>query len=232
MRLGSETVTTVDVRIIAATNKDLQKEVDSKNFRDDLFFRLKAVTLFIPPLRRRREDIPLLANYFIENYAKANNIPIPSISQEAMDLLFEYNWPGNIRELKNTVETAIALNRNGILDDITFSHLKTDWERIEGRNLPVSLKRSPEDLDREMIYRALFEIKKDLVELKQMMHSSKEILQDSGLIKVDEVVPMDTLEREAIKNAINFAKGNKRQAAKLLKISERTLYRKIKEYDL
>ncbi len=232
MRLGSETVTRVDVRIIAATNKDLQKEVDSKNFRDDLFFRLKAVTLFIPPLRKRREDIPELVDYFVENYAKSNNIPVPSISQEAIDILYEYNWPGNIRELKNSVETAIALNRNGILDSASFSHLKNIWDRSENRNLPISLKKSPEEMDREMIYRALFEIKKDLVELKQMMHSSKEILQDSGIIRVDEVVPMDVLEKEAIKNAINFAKGNKRQAAKMLKISERTLYRKIKEYEL
>ncbi len=232
MRLGSETVTKVDLRIIAATNKDLQKEVDSKNFREDLFFRLKAVTLFIPPLRRRREDIPELVNYFIENYSRSYNIPIPQISNEAMETLVEYNWPGNIRELKNTVETAIALNRNGMLNGGTFNHLKNDWERIDNRNLPVYLKKSSEELDREVIYRALFEIKKDLVELKQMMHSNKEILQDSNLIKVDEVVPMDMLEREAIKNAINFAKGNKRQAAKLLKISERTLYRKIKEYEL
>jgi transcriptional regulator with PAS, ATPase and Fis domain len=232
MRIGSETVTKVDVRILAATNKDLQKEVDVKRFREDLFFRLKAVTLYIPPLRKRREDIPELIKNFIENYSANNNIPIPVITDEAVEFLIDYNWPGNIRELKNTIETAIALNRTGTLDIDSFPQLKKELSEREYRNLPVSLKKSAEDLDREMIYRALIEIKKDLLDVKQMLHNNKEIYQDSNSIKVDEVISIDKLEKDAIKNALAYAKGNKRKAAKLLKISERTLYRKLLEYEL
>jgi transcriptional regulator with PAS, ATPase and Fis domain len=232
MRIGSETVTKVDVRIIAATNKDLQKEVDAKRFRDDLYFRLKAVTLYIPPLRKRKEDIPELIFNFIENFSRTNNIPLPTITNEAINYLISYNWPGNIRELKNTIETAIALNRSGILEADSFINIKKELADQEIRNLPVSLKKSPEELDREMIYRALFEIKKDLVELKQMIYNNKEIYQDSNSIKIDEVISLDMLEKEAIKNALVYSKGSKRKAAKLLKISERTLYRKLHEYDL
>ncbi|MGE5409485.1 MAG: sigma-54 interaction domain-containing protein, partial [Clostridiales bacterium] len=123
MRIGSETVTKVDVRIIAATNKDLQKEVDAKRFREDLYFRLKAVTLYVPPLRKRKEDISGLTDSFIDNYAKANDIPTPRITNEAREILVNYSWPGNIRELKNTIETAIALNRTGILDVESFYFL-------------------------------------------------------------------------------------------------------------
>ncbi len=232
MRIGSETVTKVDVRILAATNKDLQKEVDAKRFREDLFFRLKAVTLYIPPLRKRREDIPELIKNFMENYSANNNIPLPVITNEAVEFLIDYNWPGNIRELKNTIETAIALNRTGTIDIDSFPQLKKESDGSEYRNLPVSLKKSAEDLDREMIYRALIEIKKDLLDVKQMLHNNREIYQDSNSIKVDEVISIDKLEKDAIKNALAFAKGNKRKAAKLLKISERTLYRKLQEYEL
>ncbi|MCX6149178.1 MAG: sigma-54 dependent transcriptional regulator [Ignavibacteriales bacterium] len=232
MRLGSETVTKVDVRIIAATNKDLQKEVDSRRFREDLYFRLKAVTLNIPPLRKRKEDIPELVFNFIESYSKNNNIPLPTITNEALDFLTSYNWPGNIRELKNSVETAIALNRTSTLDVDSFLHIKQDIADQQVRNLPIPLNKSSEDLDREMIYRALFEIKKDLVELKQILHHNKEIYQDSNSVRIDEVVSLDVLQKEAIKNTLLYTKGNKRKAANLLKISERTLYRKIQEYDL
>lgn len=107
--LGSETSKTVDVRIIAATNKDLQTEVDAKKFRKDLYFRLKAVTLFIPPLRERKEDISLLVNHFLNSYSNQNRVEVPKINNEALNLLNEYDWPGNIRELKNVLETAIAL---------------------------------------------------------------------------------------------------------------------------
>ncbi|MGE5400033.1 MAG: sigma-54 interaction domain-containing protein [Ignavibacteriales bacterium] len=235
MRVGGETVTKVDVRILAATNKDLQKEVDAKRFREDLYFRLKAVTLFIPPLRKRKEDISDLVFHFIEVYSKTNNIPLPRITNEALEMLVNYPWTGNVRELKNTVESAIALNRSGILDVQSFYFLiKTAAGEKENRNLPVFLHRSPEDVDREMIYRALIEIKKDLVELKQVVYKNYQEIHEKNNndITVDEVVPIDIIEKEAIRNALNYSKGNKKHAAKLLRISERTLYRKMQEYDL
>lgn len=233
MRIGAETVTKVDVRIIAATNKDLQDEVNRRRFREDLFFRIKAVSLNIPPLRKRKGDIPLLVNHFLENYTTLNKIASPKITDEAMDLLMEYNWPGNVRELKNAVETAVALNRNGIIDDDSFSDLMiNEDENISSRNLPVFLRKTPEDADREILYRALFEIKKDLIELKDLVVQTGR----ESIVKGEEpkknLFSLDIIERDTIKSALDKTRGNKRKASKLLNISERTLYRKIKQYDL
>ncbi len=233
MRLGAETVTSVDVRIIAATNKDLQREVEAGRFREDLYFRLKAVTLNIPPLRKRRADIKDLLNHFINNYSLSNRRKPPVISEDALAVLENYNWPGNIRELKNTIETAVALNKSGVLDSSTFSSLYSEPEvDTSRRNLPIYMKRSPEEVDRELMYRALFEIKKDLIELKDLIYNRQNEVYNDYQREPKEVIPLDELEREAIKNALDLTRGNKRNAAKLLKISERTLYRKIKEYDL
>lgn len=234
MRIGSETVTSVDVRIIAATNKDLQKEVDARRFREDLYFRLKAVTLYIPPLRKRKEDINGLIDFFLNNFAQSNKISAPQITNEAREILVNHSWPGNIRELKNTIETAIALNRSGVLDSDSFYFLlQHESMPRDNRNLPVFLHRSPEEADREIIYRALIEIKKDIMELKQLLvQNQKEVYNENNQVNVHEVVPFDLVEKDAIKNALNYSKGNKKQAARLLGISERTLYRKMQEYDI
>jgi transcriptional regulator with PAS, ATPase and Fis domain len=234
MRIGGETVTKVDVRIIAATNKDLQKEVDSKRFRNDLFFRLKAVTLNIPPLRARKSDIIELVNNFVSLYSATSKIPIPKITSDAMELLINYNWPGNIRELKNVIESAIALNRNGILDIDSFTPLLSFAVKEDSlRNLPIHINRTAEDLDREMIYRALIDIKKDLIDLKQIaLRNEPDVKVYNTAITEDEPLSLEELEKRAISNALTTTKHNKRKAAKLLNISERTLYRKIKDYGL
>ena len=232
--LGSETTKKVDVRIIAATNKDLQIEVDSKRFRHDLFFRLKAVSLYIPPLRERRIDINSLIEYFLNNYAEQNNIATPKITHDALDILNKYYWPGNIRELKNVIETAAALNTTGELEVDLLSNLLTPPKiEDERRNLPIALHKTNEALDREIILGALIEIKKDLNELKNFAYNSNVANQRNDDVYVaNEIVPINILEKNAIINAIKFAKGNKRKAAKLLGLSERTLYRKIKEYQI
>lgn len=234
MRIGGETVTKVDVRIIAATNKDLQREVDAKRFRKDLYFRLKAVTIYIPPLRQRKEDIPELINYFITEYAEHNKMELPFITREAMDLLINYSWPGNIRELKNTIETAAVLSKESIIDVETLRQLLTPNEfDFEQRQLPVALNKSPETIDREMIFGALIEIKKDLMDLKKL---AEKYGGNTNNIPVSEndggVKSLKQLEREAILNALNKTKWNKKKAASMLEISERTLFRKIKEYGL
>ena len=233
MRLGAETVTKVSVRIIAATNKYLQTEVAAKRFREDLYFRLKAVTLNLPPLRSRKADIEILANNFLRNYTEVNKTGVFIIDKDAFHLLKEYHWPGNIRELKNVVETAAALSRSSILDASAFESIITfNLPEEENRNLPIYLKKTAEEVDRELLYRALFEIKKDLVELKDLLYNSRREVFSNGFPSPEQVVPLNELAKEAIKNAIYAAKGNKRAAAKLLQISERTLYRKIKEYGL
>ncbi|NWF90958.1 MAG: sigma-54-dependent Fis family transcriptional regulator [Ignavibacteriaceae bacterium] len=234
MKIGAETVTNVDVRIIAATNKDLQSEVDAGKFREDLYFRLKAVTLYIPPLRKRKSDIEELAYYFITKYSEANKILPPRITDEALEFLKEYSWPGNIRELKNTLESAIALTGNNVLDVDQFANLiHMSAKQTENRNLPVYLKKTPEEVDREIIYRALFEIKKDIIELKDLVLQKNLEVKKSSLNELKkEIIPVDQLEKDAIKNALDLTRGNKREAARKLQISERTLYRKIKEYNI
>lgn len=234
MSIGSETVTNVDVRIIAASHKDLQKEVDGRRFRHDLYFRLKAVTLIIPPLRARREDISLLAENFAFKYARNNNIEVPDFTRESIECLYEYAWPGNIRELKNVIETAIALNKGTIINvDDLMPLMSNSPQTEESRNLPVHLNKPSDALDREMIYRALIEIKKDIMDLKNFaIDQSNNSNNHPNHIVPNEVIPLDFLEQDAIKNALNYTKGNKRRAAQLLNISERTLYRKLKEYNI
>jgi transcriptional regulator with GAF, ATPase, and Fis domain len=229
--LGSERTKKVDVRIIAATNKDLQLEVDAKRFRNDLYFRLKAVTLYIPPLRERKDDINLLIDHFLTNYSEQNNTTQPKISKDAYEYLTNYQWPGNVRELKNVIETAAALNTDGLLSISSFSNLLSFREvSDEKRNLPMTLHKTAEALDREMILGALIEIKKDLNELKKFAYNSKP--QNDVVTDIQDIVPIDILEKEAIIKALRFTKGSKRRAAKMLGLSERTLYRKINEYQI
>ena len=233
MKLGAETVVRVDVRIIAATNKDLQKEVDTRRFREDLFFRLKAVSLNIPPLRKRKNDIEDLAKHFAKNYCDNNKVVCPDFTNGAIEILKNYSWPGNIRELKNTIETAIALNRGKTLSEEMFSDLVSDYvDYDEQRQLPVFLRKSPEDADRELMYRALFEIKKDIMELKDLITHRFNVEDFNRSGNGDDVLSIRDLEKDAIVKALDKTKGSKRKAARLLNISERTLYRKLKEYDI
>ena len=123
-RLGGTRTLSVDVRIIAATNKDLMAEVESENFRDDLFYRLNVITLELPPLRSRREDIPLLVDHFLKKIQKKNKKPVRGISRQALEALEAYHWPGNIRELENAIEQAVVL---------------TQSDSIEQTDLPTSI---------------------------------------------------------------------------------------------
>jgi two-component system response regulator HydG len=119
-RVGSTETIAVDVRLIAATNKALAAAVEADEFREDLFYRLKVMTLELPPLRERREDVPLLANHFMTKYSEKNRKPIRGIAREAVDALKRYGWPGNVRELENVIERAVVLTETG---DIELAHL-------------------------------------------------------------------------------------------------------------
>jgi transcriptional regulator with PAS, ATPase and Fis domain len=110
-RVGGNEVLKVDFRIICATNKDLERAIKEGSFREDLYYRLNVFTVFVPPLRERKSDIPLLCNYFVQKYARAMAKPIASISPEAMDVLVRYQWPGNVRELENAIERAMVVGR-------------------------------------------------------------------------------------------------------------------------
>ena len=116
-RVGGEDVVKVNVRFIAATNKDLVQEIEAGRFREDLFYRLNVVTLSVPPLKERREDIPLLSQYFLENFAKKNNKVFKGFTPQAMDRFLKYDWPGNVRELMNVIERGVVLARSEYLDE-------------------------------------------------------------------------------------------------------------------
>jgi len=125
IRVGGEAPIKIDVRVIAATNKDLVQEIEHGNFREDLYYRLNVVTLKVPPLRERREDIPLLAQHFLSTFAEKNRKQLKGFTPQAMDRFLKYAWPGNVRELMNAVERAVVLSRS---------------EYLDAEDLPVSLK--------------------------------------------------------------------------------------------
>lgn len=152
-RVGSSQVIKVDVRIIAATNKDLWKEVKEGNFREDLLYRLQVVPISLPPLRERKEDIPLLAEYIMEKFYKKMKKPKKTISRQAMDKLCQYNWPGNVRELENTIERAIILSDRKTIepDDLFLSNLYRNHQKEPD---PLDVKTLSE-MEKEHIIRAL-----------------------------------------------------------------------------
>lgn len=231
MRIGAETLTKVDVRFLAATNKDLQNEVDAKRFREDLFFRLKAVTIHIPPLRKRKIDIFELVHFFADKFAEENKTAKPVFSDEALDYLHDYQWPGNVRELKNAVETSIALTKNARITKEIFEQIIPTPKLESSMNFPVVTRKSSEEVEREFIYRALFELKKDILDIKEiLLQKEKENLEIKE--EPDAVQSFDEASKKAVILALEKTKGNKRIASEILGISERTLYRKIKEYHL
>lgn len=161
----------VDVRIIAATNKNLEKEISKDNFRKDLYYRLKTITLTAPPIRRHPEDIPLLVKKFAIDFANRNMIAFKGFSPEAMDLMKNYSWPGNIRELKNFVESLIVLEKGNV---ISSHHVRKqlgldDRENNYSPNLPVKISKSVDEAERELMLKQLFLLRKDVNEIKEAL---------------------------------------------------------------
>ena len=240
LRVGSSVPRRVNVRVIAATNKDLAVEVRNNRFRSDLYFRLRSVNIVIPPLRNRADDIPVLFNAFTEEFSVKNSVKFGGISDEGMQLLLSYHWPGNVRELRNVVESMLVLESGKFLNaDDVRKYLKEYHSPVqETRNLPAVTGRSVEQAERELILRALLEIKADIVELKNALHRQSETLSDTNrrhdpmAIQEDSSVSLTEMEHKLIAEALHRFNGNRRAAARALNISERTLYRKIKEYNL
>jgi transcriptional regulator with PAS, ATPase and Fis domain len=148
-RVGGEETLEVDVRIISATNKDLKAEIESGTFREDLYYRLNVVNIHVPPLRERKEDIPLLAAAFVKEFAEENEKPVEGIDAKARALLYNYSWPGNVRELRNCMESAVVMSKSAVItpDDLPPS-IATDSESDYVR---VQLGTTLEDAERELI---------------------------------------------------------------------------------
>jgi DNA-binding NtrC family response regulator len=241
LRVGSSTARHVNVRVIAATNKDLDAEVRQGRFRSDLFFRLRSVNIVIPPLRERPEDIPLLFSYFASAVAAKNGIEFRGITDAGMQVLAAHRWPGNVRELRNVTESMLVLEQGKELDapDVR-RYLKSEPGVINERNLPVHLSKSVEQAERELILRALLDIKGNLLELKSLMEEQRQSFDPTrtkgevnvGQSRGDGDMSLEEMEQRMITEALERSNGNRRLAARSLHISERTLYRKIKELGL
>ena len=156
-RLGGTRTVKVDVRLVAATNRDLRAALEEGTFREDLYYRLNVVAIDIPPLRDRKEDIPELANFFLERFAKDSGKPITGIAPEAMKLLMDYHWPGNVRELQNIIERACALAAGPDSKVATFSWIAAQPGGATGeRFLPdgMTLDQWEDEMIREALKRA------------------------------------------------------------------------------
>ena len=267
-RVGSTASLTTDARIIAATNRDLELDVRSGTFRSDLYYRLRAVMLRIPPLRNRREDIPFLIETMLEEFVRRHHITgpdgrpqMPQIKADATELLINHEWRGNIRELRNTLEQLVVLvcsptraeDRAVItrrdVERALSAELASLWDgdRSYQRPLPAAPQGLPkEQTERELIYRALLELRSEIGDIKQLLTHERPtapIINPLALPpssysastngKADSGIrPLDELETEALQNALSYYHGNRRHAAQALGISERTLYRKMKEKGL
>ena len=253
IRVGGNQPIRVDIRIISATNKSLRDAVQRGEFREDLYFRLKVIGIEMPPLRERREDVPILANAFIQEYCMKNEVSFPGISDEAMEYLQEYSWPGNVRELLHVIESMIArMPESEIRAEDLDPYLEDPI--VLNRNLPVPLHKTPDQSERELIFRMLFEIgasleklREDISELKQPMTGQTPAVREAPVYSpnyvhimeedADEVVdaeirPMREVEKELIRKALQRTGGNRKQAAEMLEIPERTFYRKLDKYGL
>ena len=281
IRVGSSKVTKTNVRVVAATNVNLEKAITEGRFREDLFYRLNSVPIIIPPLRDRNEDVILLFKKFAKDCAEKYRMPTINLDEKAKDLLLKFRWPGNIRQLKNIAEQISVLEAQR---DITIEILTKYLPFHIGDNLPALIDKKASSVseesfanERDLLYKVLFEMKKEMSDLKKVVHEMLDrggvtISDDNGALIdklyadfapsnhetstitypaghtgtslhkgvtiqdaeefVEESLSLGDKELEMIKKALEKYNGKRKLAAVDLGISERTLYRKIKEYDL
>ena len=276
IKVGSSNVQKTNVRIVAATNLNMEDAISKGKFREDLYYRLSTVEIKIPPLRQRKSDIILLFRKFASDFAKKYNMPTVRLDDDAQRIMQNYRWNGNIRQLKNITEQLSVLEQErGISGAMISSYLPNPKN-----NLPALVSKSEGQSDfsseREILYKILFDMKKDLNELKKLTNNLKKTppsnpseideienfvtqnfndhkkrsnlesnfleaekinIKDDKYSFAEEVVEEETLslqdkELELIIKALERNNGRRKAAAKELGISERTLYRKIKQYDL
>ncbi len=263
MRVGGVQPISVDVRVIAATNQPLRELVDGGKFRADLFYRLNVLRIYLPPLRERPDDIPLLVRRFIQDYSQRHERPFHGISADAMQMLVAYEWPGNVRELRNLIESMVVLSPGHEIEPNDLP--RQIREGGAARFLPVHVgpivrgQDGASGRELEFIVRSLIELKLQVEELRRRIDEDRPVISDGWIGEVHPAAPlvvsppvpaieprgqtpppnvvtiapgtkMADIERSAIEAALKETRGNRRRAADMLGIGERTLYRKIKEY--
>jgi DNA-binding NtrC family response regulator len=277
IRVGSSKVQKTNVRVIAATNKDLLQLVQQNKFREDLYYRLSTVPIRVPALTSRKEDIVLLFRKFASDFADKYRTQSVQLDEEAKQLLLNYPWPGNIRELKNIADQVSVLSSDRL---ISAKELSRYLQPYSGNRLPAVIHQSPSadfNNEREILYKLFFDMKKDVTELKRILldiiKNPETIERNSALIQdlkdfhdvqetlaspvnynfqqaqpaiqsvmiddqiqeheeVEESLNIMDNEKELIIKALKKHKSKRKDAALDLGISERTLYRKLKEYDI
>lgn len=274
IKVGSSKMIKTNVRVIAATNLNLSEAIDEGKFREDLYYRLNTVPIIITPLRERPDDINLLFRKFARDFAEKYRMPPIVLDDHAKTILTNYRWPGNVRQLKNITEQISIIEKER---DITAEILRNYLPADSSKNLPALFSKTEESSfsnEREILYKVLFDMKRDMTELKKLVldimenkeapitgdqarifrnlydsdsggyvskepvskhihieSAEKENIQDTEEF-VEESLSLEDKEIEMIKKALDKNKGKRKYAAQELGISERTLYRKIKEYDI
>jgi DNA-binding NtrC family response regulator len=251
-RVGGVQPIKVDVKVVAATNRPLRDGVALGEFRDDLYYRLNVLNIYLAPLRERREDIPLLVRRFIREFGKAHDRTFRGITPEAMQRLVTAPWPGNVRQLRNLIESMVVLAPGA---EIRAADIPADILEGPGSLLPVRVMNRDRDQpghELEFILRSLVELKLQVEELRRRLDDRSQrvqVIELSDQATVTDLLPegdsdgdrpvvyrpgmtMAEVEKAAIEGALREYRGNRRKAAEVLGIGERTLYRKIKAYRL
>jgi transcriptional regulator with PAS, ATPase and Fis domain len=279
IKVGSSKVLKTDVRVVAATNVHIQQAIEKNKFREDLYYRLNTVPIMVPPLRERQQDIFLLMRKFAADFAAKYRMPVIKLSPDAEQILINYYWQGNVRQLKNITEQISVIERNREIDGETLKKYLPDVAGSKS-NFPMVLKGEQSGSDfseRDLLYKVLFDMKRDLSELKKLVvdiiqHEGSlpetftgdnerylqqiysevnhpmgnetsiiQTIQKPGVqpmvqqpinLPVEESLSLEDREIELINKALDKSKGKRKNAAKELGISERTLYRKINEYNI
>ena len=263
-RVGGTTPIKVNVRVVTATNQPLRQLVEEGRFRSDLYYRLNVLSIYLPPLRERRADIPLLVRRFVRQFSAQHDRPFHGISADAMQIMVDYDWPGNVRQLKNLIESMVVLAPGR---EITASDIPAEVSDTSSL-LPVRIP-TPRDgstagmggvsgRELEFIVHSLVELRLQLDELRQRVSelsigaggdgARRPELGEKSAVQIGAIEPvagpppniltvtpgmtMAEIERGAIEAALRETDGNRRRAAELLGIGERTLYRKLREYDI
>ena len=280
IRVGSSKVIKTNVRVVAATNENMSRAIQSGKFREDLLYRLSTVPISLPPLRQRKQDINLIFRKFASDFADKYRMPSIRLTEDAVQILENYNWPGNIRQLKNLVEQISVIENKREIDGVT---LQSYLPKAEDQYPSVINKTEQENFsERELMYKFLFDMKSDLNDLKKLVtelinqgpefqlnsdqsaminrmyndvipvkdhattllpsivsnnsdYRSKEepfVNDYQEHVEVEESLSLEDREKELIQKALDKHRGKRKYAADELGISERTLYRKIKEYNL
>jgi DNA-binding NtrC family response regulator len=255
LRMGSSTVRKTNVRVVAATNLDMRRAIEDGRFREDLYYRLNTVEIRVPALRERREDIPLLFRKFAVDFCDRYHMPPLSLNEEATQLLKGAYWRGNIRQLKNLAEQISVIEMDHQINAETLKHYLPQEEQQHGLVVRTNTQQAAaKDYSQELglLYNMLMQTQKELQELKkQIMSGNIELPEEHAqpipptLRQAPEVqeeweevepitasVSIEQTTRELIQRVLEQCGGNRKEAAEQLGISERTLYRKIKEYDL